>query len=169
MHEPPPVPQVAASLPARQRWRPPSLLQHPPGHDAGPQPGSSRPQTRLAVQTENPCATQSLQRPPAAPHARVSLPVRQTPFASQHPVGQLDALHAPGVTVPPSVSVSGSRLERPQAKNTSTAIATKSDARTRDAREEEDAEARDEVEDEEKRMARGPYRDRSVAERGLRR
>ena len=111
------------------------------------------------MQTEKPCATQSLHRPPADPHARVSLPVRQTPFASQHPVGQLEALHAPGVGVPPS-SVSGSRLERPQAKNTSTARTTKKDVKTREARE-VDA---DEEEEEEKRMAR-TYRDRSVAER----
>jgi hypothetical protein len=96
----------------------------------------------------------------------VSLPVRQTPFASQHPVGQLEALHAPGVTVPPSPIVSGSRLERPQAKNTTTAIATKNEATMRDARE---VEVEREEEEEEKRMARGPYRVRSVAERSLRR
>lgn len=145
VHVPPPVPHAPASLPARQRWRPPSLLQQPLGQETGPQLGSSRPHTRLAVQTENPCATQSLHRPPADPHARVSLPVRHVPLESQHPVGHEDALHAPGVTVPPSVRVSGSRLVRPQAKNTKTASVTKSEATKRDAGEE--------VEEEEKRMA----------------
>lgn len=159
MQLPPPIPHAVASLPARQRWRPPSLLQHPLGHETGPQPGSSRPHTRLAVQTEKPCATQSLQRPPAAPQARVSLPVRQTPFASQHPVGHDDALHAPGVTVPPSPSVSGSRLVRPQAKKTRSASATKTEASACDAREVEEVEE----EEEEKRMAK-TYRERSVAE-----
>jgi hypothetical protein len=38
-HAPPLVPQAAASLPARHRERPPSLLQHPLGHVEGPQPG----------------------------------------------------------------------------------------------------------------------------------
>jgi hypothetical protein len=155
MHDPPPIPQAEASLPARQRERPPSLLQQPPGHELGLHEASSRPHTRLAVQTVKPCATQSLQRPPADPHARVSLPVRHVPVSSQHPVGHDDGLHGRGVTVPPSVSVSGSRLERPHAKTTSTATKTKSDATIRDA---------SEVEEEDKRMAR-TYRDRSVAER----
>lgn len=50
--------------------------------------------------------------------------------------------------MPPSFSVSGSRLERPQAKNTTSASATDSEAKRREASEEE--------EEEEKRMAKGP-------------
>ena len=122
-------------------------MQHPFGHEAGPQFASSRPQTRLAVQTEKPCATQSLQRPPADPHARVSLPVRHVPAESQHPVGHVDGLHGRGETVPPSVSVSGSRLERPHAKKTKTASATKNEATRRDA-----GEVEEEEEEEEKRI-----------------
>lgn len=131
-HARPPRPHACASVPERQRWRPSSKLQHPPGHDAGPQPGSSRPQTRLDVQTENPSAGQSAQRPPADPHARVSLPVRQMPAASQQPVGHVEALHGRGVITPPSESDSGSRLVRPHAKKTkSAAEETKSEKRRR--------------------------------------
>jgi hypothetical protein len=108
----PPMPHAAASLPARHRWRPSSKLQHPLGQVAGPHAGSSRPQTRLPVQTAKPDATQSEHRPPSAPHARASLPVRHTPLASQHPFGHVDGLQTPG-GVPPSPSVSGSRLDRP--------------------------------------------------------
>jgi hypothetical protein len=88
------------------------------------------------VHTEKPFATQSLQRPPADPHARVSLPVRHVPVASQHPVGHVEALHGRGVVVPPS-SVSGSRLERPQARKTSTATVTKNETVTREKEEED--------------------------------
>lgn len=130
-HARPPLPHALASVPERQRWRPSSKLQQPFGHDAGPHPGSSRPHTRLAVQTEKPSDGQSAQRPPAEPHARESVPVRQIPAASQQPVGQVEALQGRGVTVPPSESVSGSRLDRPHAKNTNSAAVVKSTAKTR--------------------------------------
>jgi hypothetical protein len=120
-------PQAEASVPARQRWRPPSKLQQPFGQVDVLQSGSSRPQTRFAPQSLKPSATQSEQRPPADPHARVSVPVRHVPDASQHPVGQFDALQAFGGWIPLSPVVSSSRLDRPQA---GVAIPTRNSAST---------------------------------------
>jgi hypothetical protein len=58
-------------------------------------------------------AGQSAQRWPAVPQARMSLPTRQMPFESQHPVEQVDGPQLPPSTTLASV-VSSSRLDRPQ-------------------------------------------------------
>jgi len=112
VHACPLRPHAEASLPARHTDVPPCVLQQPLAHVAALQLVTLRPQTRRASQNWKPPATQSLQRAPARPQARRSEPVRQMLFASQHPVGHVEALHVPGV--PPSLGVSSSRLERPQ-------------------------------------------------------
>lgn len=104
-------PQALGSVPLKQRCRPPSRLQQP-GHVAELHAGLSRPHTRRSVQIAKPWETQSEQRDPLLPHARVSPPVRQMPLASQQPFGHVDGPHA--CVGPPSRKVSGSRLVRPQ-------------------------------------------------------
>ena len=119
-HVPPNVPHAAESVPARQVEVPFSNEQHPPGHCCGPQLVTVRPQVFFPSQNWKPFATQSEQRWPNEPHARVSDPTRHTPAASQQPFVQFEGPQLFGVTIPPSGGVSISRLDRPQPGATST-------------------------------------------------
>jgi hypothetical protein len=112
VHVAPERPQAVASVPARHVVVPPSALQHPPGHSAGPQFVTVRPQTRRPSQNWKPFAGQSAQLWPAVPQARESLPTRHVPFESQHPVEHVEGPQAPPSTL--ASVVSSSRLERPQ-------------------------------------------------------
>jgi hypothetical protein len=108
-------PHALESVPARHLPTPPSKLQQPPGHSLGPQFCETRAQT-LPLATSHcwkPVAMQSEQRWPVEPHARVSDPTRQTPLASQQPLGQFDGPQVFGGTTLASGGVSTSRLERP--------------------------------------------------------
>jgi hypothetical protein len=126
-HVSPPCPHATASLPERHRGRPPSLLQQPVGHVVASQVCTLRPQLfLLASQNSKPVAMQSVQRPPPAPQFRPSVPTRHTLLESQHPLGQVVALHTPACGPPSSSSIS--RLERPhpgarKTKSTATAKA----------------------------------------------
>jgi hypothetical protein len=108
------------------------LLQQPVGHVVASQVCTLRPHVlRPASQNSKPVAMQSLQRPPAVPHARLSVPTRHTLFASQQPFGHVVALQTVGV--PPSPSISLSRLERPHpgATKTKTKATMKAEAKKR--------------------------------------
>jgi hypothetical protein len=108
----PPRPQAAGSAPARHVGVPVSKLQHPPTQVDESQLVTLRAHAFVRLsQNWKPFATQSEQRWPREPQARVSPPLRQV-LPSQQPLGQFAGVQSEGV--PPSVGVSSSRLERPQ-------------------------------------------------------
>jgi hypothetical protein len=90
----------------------PSSIAQQPLHVTGLHAESSRPQTRLPSHSVKPLATQSEHCSPMDPHARTSLPVRHTPFASQQPLLHVEGPH--DAAAPASRGVSSSRLDRPQ-------------------------------------------------------
>jgi hypothetical protein len=103
-------PHESASAPARQISTPLRRSQHPLQFAQPLRPHDFS----FASHESKPCPTQSLHTFPPVPHARVSVPRRQRPLESQHPVGQFSALHVFGCVVLPLSSDSGSRLVRPQ-------------------------------------------------------
>jgi hypothetical protein len=88
----PPVPHVSGPAPFRH-W---PFSQQPVGQVFGLHPGTVRPHVLTPVsQKSKPDATQSTHWLPKLPHAAVSPPVRQTPFASQQPFGHVVVEHPP--------------------------------------------------------------------------
>jgi len=87
-----PVPQAFGSLPG---WQAPFVSQHPVGHVDASQIEFSH-----VPWLQNPCGPHVAQAPPNSPHAWLVSPAWQTPVTSQHPFGQLFALH-PEPTHPP--------------------------------------------------------------------
>jgi hypothetical protein len=101
-------------------------VQQPSAHVLELHTGALRAHARLREsQKSKPRDGQSLHATPPVPHAVASVPARHRPFASQQPVGQVRAEHAPAsgwttsgcVTsgkTPPSAKNSSSSPERPQ-------------------------------------------------------
>ena len=118
------VPQAEASVPERQTPVVPLVTQQPVAQLVALHSGTRLPQTfRDESQTSRPEAMQSLHLPPSDPQACTSEPTRQTPRASQHPVGHVEGPHVPAsVRASTRASVTGvlasvmasSRLDLPQ-------------------------------------------------------
>jgi hypothetical protein len=94
VHAVPAVPHCASWLPG---WQLPAPSQHPLGQVAALQVGATVVQVCVCG-LQVLLAAQLAQAVPLAPQAAVDVPDWQTPFESQHPVGQLPGPHfAPSI------------------------------------------------------------------------
>jgi hypothetical protein len=107
VHCTPALPQASDDTPETHVLCPLNSVQQPEGQVIASQPvGWMLPQAfTFESQKSKPCASQSLHAVPLVPHVLSSVPSRQVPDGSQHPVAQVAALQIPlsmGPSAPPS-------------------------------------------------------------------